>query len=626
MSTCHWCHVMGEESFEDEEVAEILNKDFVAVKVDREERPDVDSVYMTVCQAFTGAGGWPLTIIMTPDQRPFFAGTYYPKEARYGRPGLMELLSGVSKKWKKDKEKLIESSDDIVNALEGHFNAQNDPGELSRHTIERAMTLFEHQFDDNYGGFGKAPKFPTPHHLMFLLRYYDQEGDQKALEMAEKTLEQMYKGGMFDHIGFGFSRYSTDNKWLVPHFEKMLYDNALLTSAYLEAYQLTGKVLYKEVAEKTITYVLRELTDDKGGFYCAQDADSEGEEGKYYVFTPEEVTNLLGEEDGHYFNEYYDITKKGNFEGKSIPNLIRNVDLSHANEKINQLSKKVFEYRLHRTDLHKDDKILTSWNALMITAFAKAYKILREEKYKHAAEKAIRFIQDHLINENGRLLARYRKGEASYLAYLDDYAFFVWALMEMYEATFEAEYLKKAVDFNGEMMSYFWDDENDGFYLYGKDSEQLIARPKELYDGAMPSGNSVAAYNLIRLARLTGRKDMEELADRQLKVFTSSTAEYPLGYSFYLFALLFALYPSEEIVCIMKNQKDLEALNQTISRSFMPSKTFLVITKDNEALIHDIAAFTASYLLKDDQTTYYICQNNACAPPSHTLRELESRL
>lgn len=617
---------MAHESFEDEEVAELLNAHFVAVKVDREERPDVDSVYMTVCQSLTGSGGWPLTVIMTPDQKPFFAETYYPKKSKYGRPGLMDLLNGVAGKWKADKERLVSSGDEIVKALAGQFNLEIKQGDLSKSTLKQAAILFDNQFDSVYGGFREAPKFPTPHHLMFLLRYYQLEKDSRMLKIAEKTLQQMYRGGIFDHVGFGFSRYSTDQMWLVPHFEKMLYDNALLTTAYLEAYQVTHNELYKTVAIKTMDYVLRELTDSEGGFYSAQDADSEGKEGKYYVFRPEEVIELLGEEDGGYFNSWYGVTQKGNFEGKNILNLIHNKDFDKNNEKIETLNKKVYAYRLTRTSLHKDDKILTSWNALMIAAFAKAYKILQDEKYLTAAEQAVRFIETKLTDKEGRLLARYREGDASYLAYLDDYAFLVWALIELYEATFEADYLLKAVKLNETMIEYFWDENHSGFFLYGKDSENLIARPKEMYDGAMPSGNSAAAYVIIKLARMTGSKKLELLAEKQLKFFVSSAKEYPVGFSFYLMALLSALYSSTEIICVVKDNESAEKLKKIVSEHFMPNTTMIVKTSQNEKKINEIAEFIKDYGLKDNQTTYYVCENNACSAPFHNINELSTRL
>ena len=385
--TCHWCHVMAHESFEDEEVAKIINDNFIAIKVDREERPDVDSVYMTVCQALTNHGGWPLTIIMTPDQKPFFAGTYFPKNSKYNMPGLTDILYSIITHWKDNRNKLISSSESILAELNKYYEGESKDVKLTSKTLENGYDQLSNIFDNKYGGFGVAPKFPTPHKIMFLLRYYKTHKDIKTLEMAEKTLNFMYKGGLFDHIGFGFSRYSTDNKWLVPHFEKMLYDNALLILVYLEGYEITKNQLYKNVAMKALEYVFRELTNENGGFYCAEDADSEGEEGKYYVLNPLEILGVLGEDDGTYFNEYFDITIDGNFEGKSIPNLIKNSNFNKDNSRIRDLSEEVLEYRSKRMKLHKDDKILTSWNGLMIAALAKAYKVLEDERYFEYAKK-----------------------------------------------------------------------------------------------------------------------------------------------------------------------------------------------------------------------------------------------
>jgi uncharacterized protein YyaL (SSP411 family) len=396
---------MAHESFEDTEVAKIINDNFIAIKVDREERPDIDSVYMTACQALTNHGGWPLTIIMTPDQKPFFAGTYFPKNSRYNMPGLTDILYSIITHWKDNRSKLISTSESILSELDKYYEGESNNVKLTYKTLENGYNQLSRDFDKKHGGFGASPKFPTPHKIMFLLRYYKTHNDIKALEMAEKTLDCMYKGGLFDHIGFGFSRYSTDNKWLVPHFEKMLYDNALLIIAYLEGYETTKNEVYKNVAVKALEYVFRELRSENGGFYCAEDADSEGEEGKYYVFNPLETLEVLGEEDGTYFNEYFDITENGNFEGKNIPNLIKNSDFEEDDVRVRDLSEKVLEYRSKRMKLHKDDKILTSWNGLMIAALGKAYKVLEDERYFEYAKKAVNFIFDNLIDENKRLLA-----------------------------------------------------------------------------------------------------------------------------------------------------------------------------------------------------------------------------
>lgn len=614
---------MAHESFEDAEVARVMNRDFVAIKVDREERPDIDAVYMNVCQALTGQGGWPLTVIMTPDQKPFFAGTYFPKHQRYSMPGVMEILTSVAERWKTKKHELVESGESIAQALQN--GAGRETAALSKAAAEDAFSALEGAYDETWGGFGRAPKFPAPHQLMFLLRYHHIFGDPRALTMVEGTLEHMYMGGMFDHIGFGFSRYSTDSKWLVPHFEKMLYDNALLAIAYLEAYQATKKELFKAVAESTLEYVTRELTDEAGGFYSAQDADSEGVEGKYYVFNRQEIISLLGEENGNAFCDYYGITEKGNFEGKSIPNLLHSNDEDKPDKRMDRLRKAVLAYRAHRTVLHKDDKILTSWTSLMTVAFAKAYQILGKDKYLEIAKRAEAFIEKSLMDGGKRLFVRYRDGEAAHRGNLDDYTYYVWALTELYSCTFDAGYLKKALQFNRTAVGLFWDSENYGFYLYGAESEQLIHRPKERYDGAMPSGNSVAAYNLVRLSRLTGSPELEELARRQLGTYVKDTKNYPVGFTFYLIALMAALFESCEVVCVIKDERDINIIRKWMRETFLPGTTVLVKRCEDDPVI-GIAGFVKEYGLKDDQTTFYVCRGNTCSEPFNGIDELRKRV
>lgn len=624
-STCHWCHVMERESFEDEQVAQVMNQDFIAIKVDREERPDIDAVYMAVCQAVTGSGGWPLTILMTPDKKPFYAGTYLPKQSRYSMPGLIELLQTIAQQWRTDRQQLLQAGDEILSFLVSSAE-RTERTALSAENILAAKSSFLQMFDAEYGGFGDSPKFPTPHNLMFLLRCYAQEHDPYALETVEKTLQQMYRGGIFDHIGFGFSRYSTDRMWLVPHFEKMLYDNALLSMTYAEAYQITGRDLYKRITRKILQYVMREMTSPEGGFYSAQDADSEGEEGKYYVFAPDEIISVLGEADGSYFNDCFWITGQGNFEGKNIPNLLGNAHFEAPDEKIEALLPKVYEYRLARTELPKDDKILTSWNALMIAALAKAYRILGDRGYLRTAEKAMSFLEKNLSDASGELRIRWRDGEAYGTGNLDDYAFVVWALLELYDATFRPGYLRFALRLNQKMLNEFEDKKNGGFYLTPSSGDSLIFRPKETYDGAVPSGNSVAGYCLVRLARLTGGADLEAAAARQVQFLADSAGSYPHGSSFALMAEMLELYPGTEVVACIENQNDLEGFKQILNKSFSPNRNVLVISNEWADEIHVAAEFTKSYTPLEGRSAYYVCRGKSCSRPITDLSSLEKMM
>lgn len=618
---------MERESFEDEEVAKVLNDNFIAIKVDREERPDIDHIYMNVCQALTGSGGWPLTIIMTPDKKPFFAGTYFSKRSRMGYPGVIEILEKTIESWKTQKDSLLEASENILEHIKSD-SIDDTAGELTMEAAERAFKSFKSSFDSEYGGFGRAPKFPTPHNLQFLLRYWKITNDADALKMVEKTLLTMYRGGIYDHVGYGFSRYSTDRKWLVPHFEKMLYDNAELAIVYLEACQATGKEQYSEVARQIFEYVLRDMTSSEGGFYSAEDADSEGVEGKFYLWSPRETTDILGEDAAVEFSGYYGINNKGNFEGKSIPNLLHNETAFEVIKKnpIDDYRKKVHEAREKRVHPHKDDKILTSWNGLMIAALALGARVLGNKEYSEAAEKAVAFIRSRLMRNDGRLLARYREGEAAYPGYLDDYAFLIWGLIELYETTFKTEYLKLALDLNSDMLKYFYDEDNGGLYLYGSDSEQLIVRPKDVYDSATPSGNSVAAVNFLRLGRLTGDADLEDKAYEQLNTFGSIIEEHPMGYTHMLMALLSINCKGSEIV-IVGNQEDQSAkrMLEMVGKSFQPFT--VIVFKDEEGVaagITNIAAYTEGQVMIDDKATAYVCENFACRAPVTDIGEFEN--
>ncbi len=623
-STCHWCHVMERESFEDQEVAGALNDNFVAVKVDREERPDIDHIYMNVCQALTGSGGWPLTIIMTPDKKPFFAGTYFPKRSRMGHPGLIEILEKTIESWNKQRDRLLAASENILNYL--NSDSEDEPiGELTVETAGEAFKNLKSNFDSEYGGFGRAPKFPTPHTLQFLLRYWKLTNDPDALNMVEKTLCSMYRGGMFDHVGYGFSRYSTDRRWLVPHFEKMLYDNAQLATIYLEAYQATGNPRYGGAARQIFEYVLRDMTSPEGGFYSAEDADSEGIEGKFYTWSPGETAEILGEDSAAEFNSYYGINEGGNFEGKSIPNLLHNQEAfdNLRNNPAEKHRKRVFEAREKRIHPYKDDKILTSWNGLMIAALAIGSRVLGDKRYSDAAEKALNFIRTKLIRSDGRLLARYREGEAAYPAYLDDYAFLIHGLIELYESVFKADYLELALKLSSDMTKYFYDGDNGGFYLYGSDSEELIIRPKDVYDGATPSGNSAAALNFLRLGKLTGDPDLEEKAYMQLGTFGTAVESHPTGYTYMLMTLLFKNGNPSEIV-IVGNREDQNAIKmlELINKSFQPFT--VVVFKNADSLaegITEMIPYTREQIMMEDKATAYVCKNYSCRAPVTDLGE-----
>src|SRR3990172_7818706 len=552
-STCHWCHVMEKESFEDEEVSKLMNDVFISIKVDREERPDIDGIYMSVCQMMTGSGGWPLTIIMTPDKKPFFAGTYFSKESRYGRTGMKDLILQVKQLWKTKREELLKSSEKISSALmsSSSFTAGNP---LNEDVFKTAYKEFEERYDEEFGGFGNAPKFPTPHNLMFLLRYWKRYGNVKALEIVEKTLIEMRKGGIYDHIGFGFCRYSTDREWLVPHFEKMLYDQALLVMAYSEAYQATKKIFYKETAEEILTYVMRDMISGEGGFYSAEDADSEGEEGKFYLWTSDEIKEILGN-DSEIFIKSFNVEKERNLpDGEagfidSVHNTRSDKNILHIKKGLSEFAvendidekefkkmlengrQKLFEVREKRIHPYKDDKILTDWNGLMIVALAKGAQVFDEQRYAEAAQCAGDFILNTMQREDGRLLHRYREGEAAVLANVNDYAFLIWGLIELYESTFEVRYLKNAIDLSNDLIKHFWDEKEGGFYFTADDSEELLIRWKDVYDGALPSGNSVAMLNFIRLARMTGNPKFQETALQIVKTFSRRVLQSLISYT-----------------------------------------------------------------------------------------------
>jgi len=636
-STCHWCHVMEHESFEDSTVAAEMNKTFISIKVDREERPDIDNIYMTVCQMLTGSGGWPLTIIMTPDKKPFFAGTYFPKETRFGRIGMIELTQKIRESWIADREKINASAEQITTAIK---NIENKVGnsEITEETMHNAFEQFSQRFDEEFGGFGESPKFPSPHNLTFLLRYWKLTGNGEALKMAEKTLTSMRKGGIFDHIGFGFHRYSTDREWLVPHFEKMLYDQALLINAYIETYQATQNKEYATVAEEIIEYVLRDMTSPEGGFYSAEDADSEGVEGKFYVWTVDEIRKILDEKDAQLFITTYNIEKNGNFteestkteSGENIPHLKYSIPEIAGKIKLNQpeletrlenIREKLFTDREERVHPYKDDKILTDWNGLMIAALAKTARVLDSKEIEDAAIKSMDFILSTMRKSDGRLLHRSRDGEVSIQAHIDDYAFVIWGLLELYETTFDVNYLKTAVELQEIQNEYFWDYEQGGFYFTANDAEKLLTRSKDVYDGAIPSGNSTSFNNLLKLGRLTANSKFEDLASKMSKTFSDVVNNAPSGTTMMLQGINFALGNSSEVI-IVGNLKsdDSKTLLQKLNSNFIPNKVVLFKNNDNQEDLEHIAPFTKDYEIEDENLMVYVCKNFNCNMPTNEIK------
>jgi hypothetical protein len=639
-STCHWCHVMAHESFEHPEVARLMNEVFVSIKVDREERPDIDNIYMTVCQMMTGSGGWPLNIIMTPDKRPFFAATYIPREGRFGMIGMLELLPRIKEFWTTQRSEALSLSNRITTTLQRV--SQDAPGEeLDRPTLELAYEQLAKRFDERHAGFGGAPKFPTPHNLLFLLRYWKRSGNEKALEMVEKTLQAMRRGGIYDHLGFGFHRYSTDSQWLVPHFEKMLYDQAMLAMAYTEAYQATRKEDYGKTAREIFTYVLRDMTVPEGGFYSAEDADSEGEEGKFYLWTPEEIQRVLESEEVNLAAKVFNIEKDGNFgEGatgkrtsvnilhlrKSLGELASELNLSQRDlqKRLEAIRQKLFAYREKRVHPVKDDKILTDWNGLMIAAFAKGAQVFVEPRYAAAARRTADFILTDMRKPDGRLLHRYRDGQAGIAANLDDYAFLVWGLIELYEAIFDASYLEVALELNDGMLKHFWDDDVGGFYLTPDDGESLFVRKKEIYDGAIPSGNSVAMLNLLRLGRMTADFNLEEKAAKIGRAFSENVKQAPLAYSQLMVALDFGVGPSYEVVVAGDSQAaDTKAMLKALMTQFAPNKIALLRPSEQESPdIIRLAEFTRYQSSIEGKATAYVCFNHSCEFPTTDITKM----
>ncbi len=642
-STCHWCHVMEKESFEDDVVAKLMNDAFVSIKVDREERPDIDGIYMSVCQMITGSGGWPLTIVMTPDKKPFFTGTYFPKQNRFNRIGMMELIPRLKEIWITKKDEVIKSANEIASSLNNQ-NLISDTTEIDKSVLDKAYEELSKRYDETNGGFGSAPKFPSPHNLLFLLRYWKSRNKPKALEMVEKTLTEMRHGGIYDHIGFGFARYSTDQNWLVPHFEKMLYDQAMLVIAYTETYLVTKNEFYKETSKEILEYVLRDMTHPEGGFYSAEDADSEGEEGKFYLWDADELRNVLDKKESDFAIKVFSIADDGNWIdeskgmmpgtnilhlNKSTTELANEFNLSEDDfkKKLESVRKKIFLYREKRIHPHKDDKVLTDWNGLMISALAKAAQAFDDESYTAAAIKSYSFIEKYLTEKDCRLIHRFRDGESGLPAHIDDYAFMINASIDLYETTFEIDYLKRAIKLNDILMKEFWDEQNGGFYFTSSTSEELIARQKDVYDGAVPSGNSVALLNLIRLSRFTSNIYFEKKAYVMVKYFSGYVSKSPSAFCMFMCGLDFLFSASTEVV-IVSDHKDNHAIKgiNLIRSVFNPNKVVILKSDNTTTDYSELLSFTNFMKMKDNNTTFYVCRDYTCNQPVNSLIELEKLL
>jgi uncharacterized protein YyaL (SSP411 family) len=617
-STCHWCHVMEQESFEDEDVAAQLNKSFVSIKVDREERPDVDNFYMSACMALNGSGGWPLSCFLSPDKNPFFAGTYFPKNDSFNQSGFLTVLGQIAGLWKNSRDDITDASSSLLSHIKK--SSGSNKAALRENADAVAFNTLSRSFDAKNGGFGGAPKFPSLQNILFLMRYGLTHGDSPAFDMVGISLDGMKNGGIYDHVGGGFCRYSTDARWLAPHFEKMLYDNALHIMAYSEAAALFGGD-YARVVRETIEFVLRELADIEGGFYTAIDADSEGEEGKFYLFTPQDVQAALGEADGARYCALYDITGHGNFEGKNIPNLIDKKLTDKDRIFAAQANKRLLAYRGHRIPPFRDDKILVSNNGLMIAALSIAGRILGEQAYISQAEKCADFLLERLIS-GGRLLARWRQGEAGIPAACDDYAYLFWGLIELYEATFDPRWLNKAISIEHDMDSLFWDEQNGGYYLAGSDIKDLPLRQKEFYDGALPSGNSVAALSLLRLARLTGDSSFEDRMKAIFKAAAAGVNSNPAAHCGLMCALLYLEAGGSEIIIV--NGESLEALKGCLPR-FAPFMVSVVCGAGYE-LITQIAPFLGEYSGHDGRAAAYVCSAGSCMQPVTEPADLKKLL
>jgi uncharacterized protein YyaL (SSP411 family) len=628
-STCHWCHVMEKECFDDEEVAKLMNDTFVSIKVDREERPDIDGAYMAICQLMGRSCGWPLNAIMTPDKNPFFVTSYIPKNSRFGLVGMMDLVPQIREVWGTRKAELEKVGADVKSRIE-QFEKRLPEEALGKDVLNDAYEKLTRRFDAENGGFGSAPKFPSPHSLLFLLRYWKRTGEKNALVMVEKTLRSMHSGGIFDQVGFGFHRYSTDAMWLVPHFEKMLYDQALLALAYVEAYQATGETKFANAAKQVLEYVLRDLVSLEGGFCSAEDADSEGEEGKFYLWNLEEIQGALSPEDAELAKNLFGIEARGNFDepgvgrsGKNILHLPKPIEQVAAESgltvdglipRLDRIRKTLFEAREKRVHPSKDDKVLTDWNGLMIAALARASQVLGEEEYLRAAVKAADFFLEKMLDKNGTLYHRFVKGEMAVEGFLDDYAFLVWGLIEVYEASFDDRFLQAASKLTDIMVTRFWDEKEEGFFFSARGSADIMAKRKEVYDGALPSGNSVAILNLLRLSRLNANTAYETMARDMSRTFAGEVKESPSAHTFLLLGVDFALGPAYNVT-LVGDLKDEGLLNmlKTLRVRYLPRM---------EVSLKSAAKAGLGFEQIEEKATAYVCRDQTCQSPTNKPLEM----
>lgn len=634
-SSCHWCHVMEHESFEDEEVAKVLNEKFISVKVDREERPDIDNIYMTACQILGGNCGWPLNLFLNHDLKPFFAGTYFPKESRYGRMGFMDLLERVDDQWNNNRAKIDESAEAIGSAISNDLT--NSKSKFDESILDSAYSAFAQQYDTEYGGFGIRPKFPSPHNLTYLLRYYHQSGEKQALDMVTHTLKEMRKGGIFDHIGLGFHRYSTDNLWLLPHFEKMLYDQATLLKAYTEAYQITGDEEFKNTALEIVEYVKRDMTGENGEFYSAEDADSEGVEGKYYVWELDEIQSLLGE-DAEKFIEIYNIYKRGNYTeeaaghgaGGNIPHIdydphkvakVLEIKEEKVREKLNEFREKLFEARLKRIPPFKDKKALTDWNSHFSASLAIAGRAFGDQDLVKMGEKNIQFIENTMVKDDV-LKHSYLNGRAQIEAHLDDYAYLSKAYLEMYYATLKPEYLDRSMKYMNIAIDKFWDKEKGGFFFSEEGKDDLIARTKDYYDNAIPSGNSIMLNLLVKFGKLTGNTKYSEMADKMLNGVSDVIRSAPTAFAEMLSAAMLAYKESYEIVIVGDDKLASEMISQ-INQNYLPNMVLVYRQNDeNDDKISEIADYTKQMYMVNGKSTVYVCKNFVCENPTNDIDKM----